>query len=135
MGRLEMKKSKLLALLFGCIILLSSSSVAQAATNPQEDPDDPVETVQVVLVIDVSQSMEELVLHEGLPEELLILSDVAGAIRSDRTAIELDQDIEGITDVPEIVAAWQARIETALALDTWLADNGYGNMQKVDTDG
>lgn len=122
-----MKWSKYLLTMLVCILAVTGFSVAQA----QEDVEEPEETLQVVLVLDVSKSMHEPVLYGNLPEELLTVIDQLNAIEEDSELAELSAEIDQIWNDPEIVEARQAWQESVEALDAWFSQNEYGESQET----
>jgi hypothetical protein len=122
-----MKSSRFLLVVLASVLVITCVSVAQA----QEDVEDPEETLQVVLVLDVSKSMHEPVLYGDLPEELLAVIDQLNAIEEDAELAEIEAQIDAIWNDPEIVEArrsWQVSVE---AVDAWFAENEYAQSQEA----
>ncbi len=127
-----MKLSKCLSLfLIGLLAVVIPTSAAFAAAPGQDEPETPEEIVQVVLVLDVSKSMNEPILSDDLPEELLALSDQINAIQDDPELQQIDDQINEIWNDPEVVAAREAWQETVDVLNAWVIEKEYGESQEA----
>ncbi|MBT3389420.1 MAG: VWA domain-containing protein [Chloroflexi bacterium] len=97
--------------------------------HAQEIPEEPDDVIQVILVLDVSSSMEEPILTDDLPDELFALYDQLDAAHENDELLQIQQAIDDILVDPEIVDARAAYLETVDALDAWFAENQYAQNQ------
>lgn len=118
-------KKTVTILLLGMILVFNLAGVVQAGVSQQDVPEDPDEVVQLVLVLDVSQSMEELILTEDMPAKLFALKEQIQAVQDDPVLAEVNEQIRAVSEDPEVNAAEQAWKDTIVPLDEWLSSNGY----------
>jgi Mg-chelatase subunit ChlD len=100
--------------------------VGSSAPQPQEQPK---QTPQIILVLDVSRSMGSLVLPGELPADLAALRTQIEQVENDSQYLRLSQELNDILANPEVEAAYQAWSEASAAIDSWLSNNGYGQNQ------
>ncbi len=103
----------------GIILVGAVHSSVQAQEIPQE-PDD---IIQIILVLDVSSSMDEPILTGDMPEELLALVDQLATVREDEELLQIEQTIETILIDPDVVNARTSYLATVDALDEWFSEN------------
>ena len=127
-----MKLNKTLSLfLVGMLAIILPTSVVLAAVPGQDVPEDPDDVIQVVLVLDVSKSMNEPLLSGDLPEELLALSEQINAIQDDPALTQIEEQINEIWNDPEVVAARDAWQETVDVINAWIIEKEYGESQEA----
>ncbi|MEW6718389.1 MAG: hypothetical protein AB1345_12930 [Chloroflexota bacterium] len=120
MKKMRFVVSGLLVLLVVLSILGWTFSVAKAQEEPEQ-------VIQIVLVLDVSGSMETKVLSGELPAELLALLDQINRVENDADYLRLKAEREAIESDPEVVAAKKAWDDSISELDRWFAEKGYAN--------
>ncbi len=125
---------RLLMLIIIGVIILSSVGVTYAQENQvgetaEDEPSE--EVIQVVLVLDVSQSMESLVPFGEFPVELKDILDKIEAIENDEELIGIKEQLSAIVENQEVIDTRQAWQDTIKALDAWFSENGYGESQAV----
>lgn len=91
------------------------------------------QTPQVVLVLDVSGSMDEYVLPKQLPADLGAIRAQLEKIENDPEYIRLQQQLDAIYADPKVEAADQTWADAEVALDDWLFEHGYGESLDVIT--
>ncbi len=111
--------------LFVLVAFLGGVGIAQA----QDIPEEPDDVIQVVLVLDVSSSMEEPILSDDLPEEFLSLVDELNAARENPELDLIIQQIDAVLDDPEVATAREAYDESVALLDDWFAEQEYALNQ------
>ena len=127
-----MKLNKTLSLfLVGMLAVIAPTGAVLAVAPAQDVPEDPDDVIQVVLVLDVSKSMNEPILSGDLPEELLALSEQINAIQDDPLLKLIEEQIGEIWNDPEVVAAREAWQVTVDALNAWIVDKQYGESQEA----
>jgi hypothetical protein len=114
-------------LFLGLILFFGQFIAVRAAPVKQDEPSDPDEVIQVVLVLDVSDSMKHPILSDDLPEELLSLSEQISQIENDPQLQSLNDAIAAALDDPVFVEAENAWSDARSTLDTWLKDNQFGD--------
>jgi len=117
---------RLLMLVFVWVIFFGSIGPVHA-----QDGTEPEEIIQVVLVLDVSQSMEELVPYGELPTELAAILDQIDVIENDEELIRIREEIDAIVKDPAVVEAREVWQNTVHDLDEWFSANEYGESQGV----
>ncbi len=108
--------------------------VAGGAAAPAGARQDPPEGVQIVVVLDVSGSMEDFVFSEEIPAEIRDVIDQIADLEDQLLAIEADPQLAALEDQidqaesdPDLVAAEEAFDAASLATRTWLSDQGFGD--------
>jgi len=124
-------KKYVLVFLVGLLVLFVPLNAVFAESFQQDVPDTPDDIVQVILVLDVSKSMNEPILSDDLPEELLNLSEQISAIQDDPEIELIEEQINEIWNDPEVVAAREVWQETVDALNVWILEKEYGESQEV----
>ncbi len=115
------------AILVSMLVLLVPLNTVIADRHAQDSPDGPEDTIQVVLVLDVSDSMKHPILSDDLPQELLALNDQISAIEGGEDLQALNDQLAALLESPEFVAAddaWRAALD---ALDAWFSENEFGD--------
>jgi hypothetical protein len=97
-----------------------------SAPQPQDQPE---QTPQIMLVLDVSRSMGSLVLPGELPADLAALQTQIEQIENDPEYLRLSQELNNILATPQVEASYQEWSEASAAIDSWLSNNGYGSSQ------
>ncbi len=125
---MKLLKRLLMLVVIGVVILSSVGPVYAQEGGPAED-DPSEEIIQIVLVLDVSQSMEALVPFGEFPAELKDILDKIDAIENDEELNEIKEQLNAIVEDPEVVNARQVWQDTISALDAWFSENDYGESQ------
>ncbi len=120
-------RNYLLVLLASFLLLLVPANAVFAESLGQDAPEDPEEIIQVVLVLDVSDSMRHPILTDDLPQELLALSEQITSIENDPQLDELNQAISDVLNTPELISADEAFEASRDALDTWFVEDEFGD--------
>lgn len=120
-------RNYLLVFLASLLFLLVPANAVFAESFGQDPPEDPEEIIQVVLVLDVSDSMRHPILTDDLPQELLALSEQITSIENDPQLEEFNQAIADVLNTPELIAADEAFQSSRDALDTWFVENDFGD--------
>jgi len=107
--------------------MLVPANAVFASLFGQDTPDDPDDIIQVVLVLDVSDSMKHPILSDDLPQELLALNDEIAAIEGGAELQEINDQLAALIETPEFVAASEALQTAQDALDTWFLENEFGD--------
>ncbi|RME08416.1 MAG: VWA domain-containing protein [Anaerolineae bacterium] len=105
--------------------LMAGGDVTPVAA--QQQPPQPDDVIQIVLVLDISDSMKHPLLSEDLPEEISTLSEQISAIENDPALQTLNQAIEAALNDPAVLMAQAAWQTAAAELDSWLSENGYAD--------
>ena len=123
---------------------VSSFAAGSITANPGEKPaglstppqlqEQPQQTPQVILVLDVSRSMGSLVLPGELPADLAALRARVEQVERNPEYLRLGRELHNILADPAVEVAYQAWSETSTAIDNWLSANGYGESQFVIAD-
>jgi hypothetical protein len=126
------RKSKIteISILIGLMLLLALSlSPASATPSFQEDPEKP----QMAMVIDVSNSMDTIVLPSELPGDLKLIQDRIDEIEDMDQFTALNEKIKSINEDPYIVDAKDAADEADADVNNWLPANGFGNKGEIES--
>ena len=115
---------RLLILVVAGMVIFGSTASVQAQDGSESE-----EVIQVVLVLDVSQSMEELVPYGELPAELATILEEIDAIEKDEELVRIREEIDAIVKDPVVVEAREAWRETIRALDEWFLAHDFGESQ------
>ncbi|MBL6979978.1 MAG: VWA domain-containing protein [Anaerolineales bacterium] len=116
-----------LSILVGLFVMLVTANAVFADPLGQDNPNDPDDTIQVVLVLDVSDSMKHPILSDDLPQELLALNDEIAAIEGGTELQEINDQLAALVEAPEFLAATDA-LQTAVDdLDAWFLENEFGD--------
>ncbi len=87
------------------------------------------QTVQVVLVMDVSGSMNSPVFPKDLPADLAAIQQQIDAIEQSQEFKDLFKQMQSAQNDPSILQANQGFVDATKAVDKWLADNNYGTSK------
>ena len=120
-------KRYLLVFLVALLVLLAPGNAVFAESFGQDTPVDPEDTIQVVLVLDVSDSMKHPILSDDLPQELLSLSEQISSIETDPQLDAINQAISDVTNNAELLAADEAWLAAIDALNSWFVENEFGD--------
>ena len=88
---------RLLILVVAGMVIFGSTASVQAQDGSESE-----EVIQVVLVLDVSQSMEELVPYGELPAELATILEEIDAIEKDEELVRIREEIDAIVNDPVV---------------------------------
>jgi uncharacterized membrane protein len=94
----------------------------------------PQQTPQIILALDVSRSMGSLVLPRELPADLAALRARVGQVEHNPEYMRLSRELHSILADPVVETAYQAWSEASTAVDNWLSADGYGENQFVIAD-
>jgi hypothetical protein len=100
----------------------SQKSLQNAAPSAGEAPSAPLAQSQLVLVIDVSGSMDAYVMTEAAPEEIQELHDQLNRIPNLPEVEALQAEIDAILESPDIKAAGEKRSAFEYARITYIQD-------------
>ena len=117
----------ILSILVAVFVMLLPVNAVFANPVWQDTPEDPDDTIQVVLVLDVSDSMKHPILSDDLPQELLALNDQIAAIEGGAELQEINDQLAALIEAPEFVAASEALQAAQDALDSWFLENEFGD--------
>ncbi|MBM3145598.1 MAG: VWA domain-containing protein [Chloroflexi bacterium] len=127
-GRFPVSLHKyLLLVLVGLLVITAPVSLVVASAPGQDGIETAEEIIQVILILDISDSMKHPILSDDLPQELLSLSDQINTIESDPQLQQLNDAISTLYEDPELLAADSAWQSAVIALDSWLAENEFGD--------
>jgi uncharacterized membrane protein len=105
----------------------ASLSMPRLQEQPQQTP-------QIILALDVSRSMGSLVLPGELPADLAALRARVEQVEHNPEYMRLSRELHSILADPAVETAYQAWSEASTAVDNWLSANGYGENQFVIAD-
>jgi hypothetical protein len=119
----------LLVILASMVVMFSAGNSSLAAPLNQDVGTDESDTIQVVLVLDVSDSMKWPIINEELPAEFVAIMTQIQDINQNPPWTALEEQIEAILTDQEVVefrAIYDHSVET---LDQWFMENGYEETQ------
>ena len=125
-----MKMLKVLLVVVVCLVLaLSWSDLTLAGGLNQETEGDGEETIQVVLVLDVSDSMKWPIVNAELPDELVTLMTQIQDINQNPPWTPIDEQLDAIVKDQEVVELKAIYDDSVERLDAWFMETGYEETQ------